>query len=142
MKITESNVANHILKSVTQKLGTIYFFNHIAVIEFNEGVHVDINSSSEVFESLYAYFGKSRPFGVVANRVYSYSVKLLDADLFRKKSENVCAYAVVGHDRASIMNAEIENRFCEAPQINYDNLYEALDNVYSRVKDKLLKTLN
>ncbi len=142
MRITESNVAKHILKSVTNELGSIYFFNHIAVIEFNEGTHIDINTSQDFFQSLESYFGKSRPFGVVTNRVHSYSVKLLDIDLFRQKSRNICAYAVVGHDPASLMNAEIENNFCHYSNINFDNLYEAMNSVYSRVKGKLLKTLN
>lgn len=142
MKINKSNLSNHVLKTVNNHLGDIYFFNHIAVIEFNEGVHIDINTSENLFIELSKYFGNSRPFGVVANRVNSYSVKLMDVDLFRKKSKNLCAYGVVGYNQAGKMNAEIENSFCKASKINFDNLYEALDTVYNKVKKQILVSLN
>ncbi|GAA3627724.1 hypothetical protein [Flavivirga jejuensis] len=142
MKIIESDFSNHIIKSKQKELGNIFFFNHIAVIEFNEGVHIDINNSSEIFDELKTYFGDSRPFGVVANRVNSYSVKLLDVDLFREKVKNLCSYAVVGYNKASKMNAEIENSFCISDNINYDSIYEAIDNVYSKVKKDILFSLN
>ncbi|NMH85889.1 hypothetical protein [Flavivirga algicola] len=142
MKIIESDFSSHILKSVEKKLGNIFFFHHIAVVEFNEGVHIDINNSSEIFEELKSYFGESRPFGVIANRINSYSVKLLDADLFRQQVKNLCAYAVVGHNPASKMNAEIENGFCISENINYDTIHEALNNVYSKVKSDILFSLN
>ena len=42
MKIDESDFSSHIVKSIQKELGSIFFFNHIAVIEFNEGAHIDI----------------------------------------------------------------------------------------------------
>ncbi|WP_211344244.1 hypothetical protein [Flavivirga rizhaonensis] len=43
-------------------------------------------------------------------------------------------YAVVGHNSASKMNAEIENRFCDANKINYNTIHEAMNSIYSKVK--------
>ena len=142
MKIIETDLANHILKSAEKELANIYFFTHIAVIEFNEGIHLDINNSIEIFNELKSYFGIARPFGVIANRINSYSVKLLDTPLFREQVKNLRAYAVVGHNAAGKMNAEIENSFCISDNINYDNIYEAIDNVYSKVKNDILFSLN
>ncbi|CAH8283126.1 hypothetical protein EV196_102100 [Mariniflexile fucanivorans] len=127
MKISASVFSNHILNSKKLNLGDIYFFHNFAVVEFNEGVHIDIYNSDQIFDELNNYYGYSKPFGVIANRVNSYSVNLLDIDLFREKSKNLCAYAVVGHNFASKMNAVIENSFCENDTINYDNLHEAID---------------
>lgn len=142
MKIAESDFSSHIIESVQKELGSIFFFKHIAVIEFNEGAHIDINNSSEFFDELIRYYGYSRPFGVIANRTNSYSVKLLDADLFVKKIKNQFYYAVVGHNMASIMNAEIENRFCSSQQIKYDSIHEAMNNIYSKVKNDILLSLH
>ncbi|SFZ94231.1 hypothetical protein SAMN05428642_10415 [Flaviramulus basaltis] len=142
MKIIESDLSNHILKSVEKELANIYFFTHIAIIEFNEGIHLDINNSTEIFDELKGYFGVSRPFGVVANRINSYSVKLLDTQLFREQAKNLRAYAVVGHNALGRMSAEIENGFCISDNINYDNIYEAIDDVYSKVKKDILFSLN
>lgn len=142
MKIIESDLSNHIKKSVEKELANIHFFTHIAVIEFNEGVHVNIKNSREIFDELKSYFGISRPFGVVANRINSYSVKLIDTPLFRDEAKNLRAYAVVGHNTAGRMNAEIENGFCISEKINYDNIYEAINDVYIKVKNDILFSLN
>ena len=142
MKIADSDFSTHIVKSVQKKLGNIFFFNHIAVIEFNEGVHIDINNSSEFFDELIHYYGRSRPFGVIANRINSYSVNLMDADLFKQKIKNLCYYAVIGHNMASKMNAEIEGSFCSSYKINYDCIHEAMTSIYGKVKKDLLLSLH
>ena len=142
MKLIESEISNHILKIKEKELGTIFFFNHIAVVEFNEGVHIDINNSIDFFDEFKSYFGESRPFGVIANRIYSYSVKLMDTELFRNQAKNLCAYGVVGHNPASKMNARVENTFCISEKIDYDTLYEAINSVYNKVKKRIISTLN
>ncbi|MEP1486879.1 MAG: hypothetical protein ABJL44_08880 [Algibacter sp.] len=142
MSIKESNFSNQIIKHTPKKLGDIFFFNHIAVVEFNEGVHVDINNSEEIFDEIKLYFGNARPFGVISNRINSYSVKLLDSHLFRAKVKNLRAYAVVGYNSASKMNAKIENAYCISDKVNYDSIYEAVDVVYRKVKRDIQTSLN
>ncbi len=142
MKIIESDFSNQIIKSVHKDIGNIFFFNDIVIIEFNEGVHVDINNSVEVFNEIKSYFGAARPFGVIANRINSYSVKLLDANLFREKVKNLSAYGVVGYNLAGKMNAEIENNFCLSENVNYDCIREAINNVSNKVKNDTLFSLN
>lgn len=142
MKIAESDFSNHIVKSVQKELGNIFFFKHIAVVEFNEGVHIDINNSSEFFDELINFYGNYRPFGVIANRINSYSVNLLDADLFKKKIKSLCYYAVVGHSNASKMNAEIEDSFSYSHKINYDCIHEAMTHIYGKVKKDILLSLH
>ncbi|WP_034045097.1 hypothetical protein [Wocania ichthyoenteri] len=142
MKIIDSDFSNHIMKSVKKDLGDIFFFNHIAVIEFNEGVHVDINNSTEIFDEINAYFGSEKPFGVIANRINSYSVKLLDADLFRGKVKNLCTYAVVSYNLAGKMNADIENSFCLSDNISYDSIKDAINNVHDKIKNNTCFSLN
>ncbi|MCB4809011.1 hypothetical protein LG651_12200 [Tamlana sp. 62-3] len=135
MRITDSDLRKHILKSIKNELGYMHFINHIAIIEFNEGVHVELNNTKSIFNELKSYFGTKEPFGVIANRVNSYSVKLLDIPALREQVTNLKAYAVVGHDPAGIMNAAIESNFCLSNDIGYDNIYEAIFNVNSKVKN-------
>lgn len=142
MKTIESDFSNQIIKSVKNKLGNIFFLSDIALIEFDEGVHVDINNSTDLFKQINDYFGLSKPFGVITNRINSYSVNLLDAELFRQKVKNLCAYAVVSHDLAGKMNAEMENSFCISENINFDSLYTAYYKVHSKVKSQSLFSLN
>ncbi|WP_298344454.1 hypothetical protein [uncultured Algibacter sp.] len=142
MKIIESDFSNQILEFVQNRLGNIFFFNHIAVVELNEGVHFDLENAPIIINELESYFGKSQPYGVVANRVNSYSVDLINTPSYKEKAKNLYAYGVVGHDLASKMNAEIENDFCVSEKVDYDNIYDAINNVYNKVKNSGLFSLN
>ncbi|WP_370479736.1 hypothetical protein [Tamlana flava] len=142
MKIAESDYSNQILKFVKNHIGNIFFFNHIAVVELNEGVHFDMTNSSSIIDEIVSFFGEKEPYGVIANRINSYSVNLMDAPFFRTQAKNICAHAVVGHDLAGKMNAEMENDFCASEKVDYDNIYEAIANVYKKVTSKGYFSLN
>ncbi len=142
MKTLESNFSNQILKLTKNKLGDIFFFNHIAVIELNEGVHLDAGNSSLIINDLISYFGKNKPFGIVANRINSYSVNLLHMPFFREQLKNLSSYGVVGHDPASRMNAKIENSFCISDQIDFNNIYDAVNSVYNKVINSKILSIN
>lgn len=143
MRILESDFSNQIIEFVQNKLGNIFFFNHIAVVELNEGIHFDINNASLITDELKSYFGDTKPFGVVANRVNSYSVDLLNTPKYREKVNNLKAYGVVGHNMASKMNATMENGFCLSEKVDHDSIYDAMNYVYDSVKkSKLFSSLN
>ena len=135
MKITDSKFSDQIIKCIENPLGNIYFFNHVAVVEMHEGVHFDIQKAPLIITDLTSYFGHSQPYGVVANRINSYSVDLLDTHLYREQAKNLYAYGVVGHDLAGKMNAELENDFCISDKVDYENLHDAIFNVYNKVKN-------
>jgi len=141
MKIVESDFSDQILKTVKKSLGDIFFFNHIAVVELKEGVHFDISNASIIIDEFLYYFGASQPYGVIANRINSYSVNLLQTSLYREKAKNLLAYGVVGHDLAGKISAEMENDFCASEKVDYDNLYEAINSVYSKIKNSGLFSL-
>lgn len=141
MTIIESDFSNQIVEFVQNKLGNIFFFNHIAVVELNEGVHFNLKNAPMIIDELKAYFG-NKPFGVVANRVNSYSVDLLDTPKYRQEVKNLQSYGVVGHNLASKMNANMENDFCAAEKVDYDSIYDAINHVYNKVKNSEFFSLN
>jgi len=141
MTITKSNVAQHIIKHTQSEVGTLHFFNHIAVMEFEEGVHMDLISFGKTMKDIVSYFGTTKPFGLLSNRVNSYSVDILDIDKVQPLMPNMAAYGIVTHNEAGRMNAVIESNFCKSTDICFDNLYEGLDTVYNRVKDRMSITL-
>ena len=142
MSISESNLASLIVKQAKSNVGIVHFFNQIAVIEFNEGTHIDLVSVNDTLRDILNYFGRSKPFGIVANRVNSYSISLLDIKDARQKLPNLTAYGIVSYNNATRMNAEIESSFCEWKDICFNNLHESLDTIYKRVKLKTNSTLN
>ena len=142
MTIINSGVAQQVVKKTLSEVGTLYFFNHLAVIEFNEGSHIDLTSVRKILNDLVDYYGSSKPFGIVANRINSYSISLLDIKDARKALPNLAAYGIVSYNNAGRMNAEIESNYCEWKDICYTNLYEGLDAIYKRVMDKIAVSLN
>ena len=104
------------------------------MVEIHEGMHFNIKNASLIINEFTSYFGQSQPYGVVANRVYSYSVDLLNTQNYKEQAKNLYAYGVVGYDLAGKMNSELENDFCISDKGDYDNLQEAIFNVYNKVK--------
>lgn len=142
MSISNSNLATQIVKKVSSEVGILHFFNHIAVIEFNEGVHLDLSSVKGTIKELINYFGETKPFGVVANRINSYSVSTLDIKDAREALPNLSAYGIVSYNEAGRMSAEIESNFCDRKDICFNDLYDGLDTIYGRVKQHLNISLN
>lgn len=135
MRIVDSDFSNQILKSIENKISNIYFFSHIAVVELKEGVHFDLSNAEMIINELNFYFGNHKPYGVIANRVNSYSVDLINTPSYKEKAKNLYAYGVVGHDHASKMNAIMENDFCASEKVDYNNIYEAINRVNNKVKN-------
>ncbi|WP_400079175.1 hypothetical protein [Winogradskyella sp. R77965] len=142
MHIENSDLASQVIKKTESKIGSIHYFNHIAVLEFNEGVHIDINSVKPTLVDILDYFGNSKPFGIIVNRIYSYSVSILDIKDARQALPNLSAYGIVAYSHAGKMNAKIESSFCEWKNICFNNLHEGIDSVYQTVKKKIAITLN
>jgi len=142
MTVEKSNVANQIVKKTKSEVGTLHFFKHIAVVEFNEGTHIDLISVGKTLSDILEYFGDSKPFGVVANRVNSYSISLLDVKDARQALPNLAAYGIVSYNSASRMNAEIESSFCYWEDICFNNLYQGLETIHRRVKINTNASLN
>ena len=142
MKLIDSRVAPQILKHAVTDTANLHFFSEIAVVEFNDGVHVDLASAQNTIDEILHYFGCSKPFGIVANRVNSYSISLLDAVEMKPKLPNLVAYGVISYNIAGRMNAIIEDNLCENYNVSYTNLYEGLDAVHQRVKGFTSISLN
>ncbi|EDP70584.1 hypothetical protein FBALC1_07493 [Flavobacteriales bacterium ALC-1] len=142
MSIRNTELAPQIIKQTTSDVGIVHFFNHLAVVEFNEGAHIDLSAVKKTLNDLLEYFGNSKPFGIIANRVNSYSISLLDLKEARQSLPNLSAYGIVSYNDATRMNAEIESSFCEWKDICFDSIYEGLDTIYDRVKRKIKVGLN
>ena len=133
MKIENSIVASRVVKQTRLNAGILHFFNNFAVVEFNEGIHIDLNTARNTINEMLKFYGQ-KPFGLIANRVNSYSIALLDINQVKSIVPNLVAYGVVSHNKAGRMNAKIESGFCKTQEISFDNLYECINTVYNRVK--------
>ena len=142
MNIENSDLAAQVIKKTESTIGNVHYFNHVAVIEFKEGSHVDLTSVIPTLNDILEHYGKSKPFGIIVNRIYSYSVSILDIKEARQKLPNLSAYGIVTYSHAGKMNAQIETSFCEWKNICFSNLHEGIDSVYQTVKEKIAVSLN
>lgn len=132
MTVFESKLRKHVKDTLTLDIGTLHFLDKIAIIEFKLGVHLTMDNTKHLFETIDSYFN-SQHFGLISNRINSYSIQPLDMKRTKDAYENFKFYASVSTDKASKMNGEIENSFCPNLKISFDNLYEAVETIHQRL---------
>lgn len=142
MGIEYTDLASKIIDQTSTEFGITHFFKDIAVIEFNEGTHIDLKAVNPTLKSIKKYYGSSKPFGIIANRVNSYSISILDLKKARQKLPNLAAYGIVSYNDATRMNARIESSFCEWKDICFNNLYEGLNTIQQRIENNFSDSLN
>jgi hypothetical protein len=134
MTITNSHIAIHILNHIKSRIGTIHFFEHLAVLEFYDGAHIDLNSFRKTINNINLYYGPNQPYGLLCNIVNSYSIDLLDITKIPSLMPNLVAYGIVTHNEAGRMSADLQSGFCNLTNISFSNLYEGFNAIYQRVK--------
>lgn len=143
MKFINSNLSNQVLESHTVKSGKLYFLKNIVVAEFNEGVHIDFNSSQEYIGLILDFYGDERPFGYICNRINDFSISPLDYPKFNRALNNLSIYGIVFNNRFDRINFNIEKRFCDKPYKGYNDLYTAFNQVsifVNNTKKELIET--
>lgn len=142
MGVEYTELASKIIDQNSTAFGVTHFFKDIAVIEFNEGTHIDLKAVNPTLMSIKKHYGNSRPFGIIANRINSYSISILDLKKARQKLPNLSAYGIVSYTDATHMNAKIESSFCEWKDICFYNLYESLNTIQQRIGSDFSNRLN
>ena len=112
-------------KLYTTKIGDLCFFDNYVITFFNEGVDIDFDNFIEVGHLIKEHF-KERPFGYIANRKYSYSINLNDADLFNEAFPNLKAYAIVVYNSLTERVFEIENHFFKFNRKAFKTIEDAI----------------
>lgn len=135
MKVLDSNFKNHVIKTALHDVGDVHFFNHFAIIEFGEGQHITLEAAAGLLDNIQKYFGKERSFGVISNRVHSYSMQPMDVAKAKERFKNLVGYGVVANSSPGRLSAHIEDTFCTTQNIKFDSLYDAIDMISQRVKN-------
>ena len=101
----------------TFEFGNLEVTTTHAVITCNGEVNIDFNEVETVQDVLYTVFS-GKKFGLIANRVNTYSVNpLAIKGLFT--SENLVAGAIVDKTRIGKINAELESKIITGAQIKH-----------------------
>lgn len=135
MKLFNSKLSDHIIEYHAIGLGQFFFLKNIVVAEINEGVHMDFQASKEFITLISDFYGTKKPFGYVCNRINNFSISPLDFPKFNKALPNLTIFGIVHNNHFDRMNYEIEKRFCNRPYKSYSDLYSALSQVESFIKN-------
>jgi len=132
MSITDYKNTNELSDYQEVNIGKLYFFEHFVITEFNEGVHINFDSFKETKEAIIKFFG-NKEFGVITNRINTYSLDLNDANRFNESFPNLKAYAVVCNTLFGKGIFEVENQF-----FTYNRkIFKILEDAISWVEETL-----
>ncbi|MBC2845310.1 hypothetical protein [Winogradskyella flava] len=137
MKIKQSQILHREYKLLETDLGDIYLFNDFVITEFKQGVDISFDNFYSIGVEIGKHFWK-KPFGFIANRPYSYSINLKDAEILNMAFPNLKAYAIVVYSDFSEKIFEVENVFFKFNR----RAFKSLDKSISWVEETLKKDLN
>ncbi len=136
MSITETPLYQNVKSHKTISLGDLFFFENYLVTEFNEGVEINYNNFDAVRELIREHFGDDS-FGLISNRINSYSIVVTDAPLFNQ-CQSLKAYATVTYSLFAEKVFDVENYFFKFNKQNFNSLTDAK----MWVEDTLVLSLN
>lgn len=120
MSITESPLFQKVKSFKTIDLGNLFFFENYLVVEFNEGVEINYNNFEAVRILIRNHFGDAN-FGLISNRINSYSIVITDAPLFNQ-CQSLKAYATVTYNLFAEKIFNVENYFFKFNKQNFNSL--------------------
>lgn len=123
MSITETALYQNVKSHKTTSLGNLFFFENYVIAEFYEGVEINYNNFETVKELIKEQFG-NESFGLISNRINSYSIVITDAPLFNQ-CESLKAYATVTYSLFAERVFNIENYFFKFNKQNFNSLTDA-----------------
>ncbi|MBU2920246.1 hypothetical protein KO504_02755 [Winogradskyella psychrotolerans] len=104
------NIYNKPFETYKIKLGTVYFYEHFLLAEFNEGVDVTFRNFDELAFLVKTHY-EDKPIGFISNRINSYSINVNDAKNFNDTFSNLKAFATISYSNLTERIIEIENHF-------------------------------
>ena len=126
MITTKSPVQDRIVQHLTLPIGEVYLFDKFIITEFKFGADVTFENFYDVALIIQKHFN-NEPFGIIANRINSYSVNLNDAPLFNEAFPNCKAFAIVHYNSMTEMVIEVENRFFTFNREAFSDLTQAVN---------------
>jgi hypothetical protein len=125
MIVVNSLLYNDLIKHHTFEVGETYFFENFTLMEIYEGVNLTFENLHEFFKLIKKYYGKNNPFGIIANRINSYSLNILDIEKFENKLKNLSAFAVVTYSNSSMKGLDYENNFFKIDRKHFNSILDA-----------------
>ncbi|XLS27595.1 hypothetical protein ACJD0Z_10340 [Flavobacteriaceae bacterium M23B6Z8] len=123
----------------TFSFGKMYFFEHMMVSEFKEGILFTYDHAVEFIDKAEAYYGSEKKLVYISNRVNSYSVDPVDWIKLGFSYKNLLAIGVVNYTFFKKKVFYVEKMFCRKPMKSFSSLNEAVDWAYEITQNQSSK---
>ncbi|MGM5471140.1 hypothetical protein ACS386_12750 [Flavobacteriaceae bacterium LMO-SS05] len=138
MTIKDSSIASNANSVYKLKFGDLYFYNTFFIVEMKEGVVVNKEDVGQMLDLVHVHFGYDNPYGMISNRVNSYSSDLIDISPFVADIKFLVANAVVFYNKSLFESLELENVMLKLNGTVFFNLNDAIKWTKKKVKNARL----
>lgn len=132
MKVLNSRFAKHIEATYSLKIGDFHFFNHFLIAEFSQGCCVTSNDLTDIYDIASSFY-RNKPYGFISNRIYSYSIDLVDFYKNSNKLNLIGSYAVVTYNDLSKKMLPMEDYYFKINRYRFNSLDNAVNWVLNEI---------
>ncbi len=129
MQFKNSPLEKMTIISHESEIGNLYFIENMVFSEIKEGKHLSLKTAYDYLNVISNFYGDTKPFGYVSNRINKFSIEALDYPKFTKLLKNLKVYAAINYTHFNKMNMEIEKQFCKIPYRGFENIIDSYNYV-------------
>ena len=107
--------------------GDLYFYDNFVISQIGEGVILGKPELIEAMVLMKDYFGTEKPYGLISDRVNSYSINLPELIPIARQFGKLTVNAVVVYSNIGYGNFEIEKRLLKFKGQIFFDLNQAID---------------
>lgn len=135
---TTYGIKDRLLLSKSFDFGTFHIYPNYVIGEINEGVFFELKHAAVVLELIAEVYGDNRKYVYISNRIFSFTVQILDWAEFSKlvNYKNLKAFAVVAKTLSVDKNFEFESKFAKVPYQKFNSLEGAINWAKVTLTDK------
>jgi len=126
MTISNSPLASEAIFTYNLNSGNLFFFDTFLITEIFEGVIIGENELVQIIDLAHNYYGFDTPYGIISNRLNSYSVNLSELIPISHKFKNMVANAVIIYSELGLNNFELEKRTLNLKSQSFSHIEGAL----------------
>ena len=137
MKIRELHILNDVLEVYPSKIGKLYLYADLVILEVQEGIHVTHSKLKCIVTKINSFYGDQK-IGFISNRINKYSIEAIEYPKFANSLPNIAIFTVCYYNMKAAYNLELEKRFLKTPIPSFTNLIDA----YNYTRSYVLKKAN
>jgi len=126
MTVKGSALANKANLIYNLKFGDLYFYDTFFIVEMKEGMVIKKEHVAHIQDLVHIHFGYDIPYGMISNRINSYSADLVDLRSVVEDVKFLVANAVVFYDKSLFESIDLENVMLKLNGTVFFNLNDAI----------------